>query len=226
MRTALRAAHCVLRANNVGSFRVGLFSVAMLAACAPPAAAPLAGAPAPVVALPSAELPPGYRQMVFDWEFEQGDSRLRGEGVIRLAPPDSARLDLFLGGGYGSGAATLIGDSLRAPVVDAARRLIPPPPMLWAALGRLAIPAASDTTVRVDGSTVRADIGDGPIWRVEFHGTRLARLERIDDGRVNDFVHRREREVIYKAFSPRSKLTLRITRDEPVTAFDAKIWTL
>lgn len=197
-----------------------------LVACAPPAARPLAGAPAPSVALPGSELAPGHRQIVFNWEYEQGDARMRGDGVVRIAPPDSARLDLFLGGGYGGGAAVLIGDSLRAPLVEAARRLIPPPPMLWAALGRLAIPAAADTTVRVDGSTVRADIGAAPVWRVEFHGSRLAGLERIDDGRVRDFVVRREKELIYEAFSPRSKLTLRITRDEPVTAFDAKIWTL
>lgn len=181
---------------------------------------------APVVALPSSELAPGYRQIVFNWEYEQGDARMRGEGVVRVAPPDSARLDLFLAGGFGSGAAILVGDSLRAPLVDAARRLIPPAPMLWAALGRLAIPAAADTAVRVDGSTVRADIGGEPVWRVEFHGPRLARLERIDDGRVRDFVIRRGSEMVYESFSPRSRLTLRITRNEPVMAFDAKIWTL
>ncbi len=197
----------------------------MSMACAP-AARPLGGAPAPSVALPSSELAPGHRQVVFDWEFEQGDARMRGEGVVRLAPPDSARLDLFLGGGFGGGAALLIGDSLEAPLVESARRLIPPAPMLWAALGRLAIPPAADTIVRVDGSVVRADIGATPVWRVEFYGPRLARLDRIDDGKVRDFVNRREREVVYEAFSPRSKLTLRITRDEPVTGFDAKIWTL
>ncbi|MGI8617629.1 MAG: hypothetical protein ACR2L6_00890 [Gemmatimonadaceae bacterium] len=198
----------------------------MVGACAPPAAQPLAGAPAPVLALPTSALAPGYRQIVFNWEYEQGDARMRGEGVVRIAPPDSARLDLFLGGGFGSGAAILIGDELRAPLVPAAERLIPPPPMMWAALGRLAIPAAADTTVRVDGTTIRADIGAAPVWRVKFHGSRLALLERIDDGRVRDFVNRREREVVYESFSPRSKLTLRITRDEPVMAFDAKIWTL
>lgn len=151
---------------------------------------------------------------------------MRGEGVVRLAAPDSARLDLFLGGGFGGGAAVLIGDSLRAPLVEAARRLIPPAPMLWAALGRLAIPAASDTLVRVEGPTTRADIGTAPVWRVEFHGNRLGRLERIDDGRVRDFVNRREREVVYESFSPRSKLTLRIKRDESTTPFDAQIWNL
>lgn len=176
--------------------------------------------------MPSSELAPGYRQVVFNWEYEQGDARMRGDGVVRIAPPDSARLDLFLGGGFGGGAALLIGDSLRAPLVEAARRLIPPAPMLWAALGRLAIPAAADTTVRVDGSVVRADIGAAPVWRVEFHDGKLARLDRIDDGRVRDFVNRRERELTYESFSPRSKLTLRITRDEPVMAFDAQIWDL
>lgn len=206
--------------------RTALLTASLMLACAPPAAKPLGGAIAPMVALPSSELAAGYRQIVFDWEFEQGDGRMRGEGVVRIAPPDSARLDLFLAGGYGGGGAILIGDDLRAPLVESARRLIPPAPMLWAALGRLAIPAAADTTVRVDGSTVRADIGATPVWRVEFHGPRLARLDRIDDGRVRDFVIRGAREVVYESFSPRSKLTLRITRDEPAMGFDAKIWTL
>lgn len=226
MRTAVRAAYCVLAASR-RILHPGVSSALFLVvACAPPAAKPLGGAVAPAVALPSSELESGYRQVVFEWEFEQGDARMRGEGVVRIAPPDSARLDLFLAGGYGGGGAILIGDSLRAPLVESARRLIPPAPMLWAALGRLAIPAAADTTVRVDGTTVRADIGAAPVWRVEFHGPRLARLDRIDDGRVRDVVNRGAREVVYESFSPRSKLTLRITRDEPATGFDAKIWTL
>lgn len=225
MRAALRAAGCIF-AMPRRILHGGILSASiMLGGCAP-VARPLAGAPAPAVALPRSELAAGYRQIVFDWEYEQGDARMRGEGVVRIAPPDSARLDLFLGGGFGSGAAILIGDSLRAPLVPAAERLIPPPPMMWAALGRLAIPAAADTTVRVDGATVRADIGAAPVWRVEFHGSRLAVLERIDDGRVRDLVNRREKEVVYESFSPRSRLTLRITRDEPVMAFDAKIWIL
>lgn len=226
MSTALRAARCVLAAARRIRGAGISSALVLIVACAPPAAKPLGGALAPMVALPSSELQPGYRQVVFDWEFEQGDARMRGEGVVRIAPPDSARLDLFLAGGYGGGAAILIGDSLRAPLVESARRLIPPAPMLWAALGRLAIPAAADTTVRVDGSTTRADIGAAPVWRVEFQGSRLARLDRIDDGRVRDFVSKGAREMVYESFSPRSKLTLRITRDEPVMGFDAKIWTL
>lgn len=226
MRATLRAVGCVLARSRRIPYSGISSALFLLVACAPPAAKPLSGAVAPAVALPSSELEPGYRQVVFDWEFEQGDARMRGEGVVRIAPPDSARLDLFLAGGYGGGGAMLIGDSLRAPLVESARRLIPPAPMLWAALGRLAIPAAADTTVRVDGSTVRADIGAAPVWRVEFHGPRLARLDRIDDGRVRDVVIRGAREVVYESFSPRSRLTLRITRNEPAMGFDAKIWTL
>lgn len=220
-----RSSRCAFRAY-VRALDLGFLSVLTVAIACAPAAKPLAGAIAPAMALPSSELAPGHRQIVFDWEYEQGDARMRGEGVVRLAPPDSARLDLFLGGGFGSGAAILLGDSLQAPLIESARRLIPPAPMLWAALGRLAIPAAADTAVRVDGSTVRADIGTAPAWRVEFHGARLARLERIDDGRVRDFVSRREHEVVYESFAPRSKLTLRIKRDEPAMPFDAKIWSL
>src|SRR5437867_10930074 len=115
-------------------------------ACAP-AAAPLKGVLAPDRSLPSLSLPTGHRQIVFKWNYEEGEIAARGDGSVRTAAPDSARLDFFLGGGLGAGAAILIGDSLRTPPghADLARRYIPPTPMMWAALGRLAIPALPDT---------------------------------------------------------------------------------
>src|SRR5918999_3623313 len=132
-------------------------------ACAP-RLRPLAGAPVPV-RLPTAELPHGHRRMVFTWELRDPDFHVRGEGVARLASPDSARLDFFVGGGLGGGRAVLIGQSIRAPGGDLVRRLIPPPPLLWAALGRLAIPVLPDTTVRSEGPILRADVGAPPAWR-------------------------------------------------------------
>src|SRR5437773_6616535 len=104
-------------------------------ACAP-AAAPLKGVLAPDRSLPSLSLPTGHRQIVFKWDYEEGEIAARGDGAVRTAAPDSARLDFFLGGGLGAGAAVLIGDSLRSPHADLARRYIPPAPMMWAALGR------------------------------------------------------------------------------------------
>jgi len=47
--------------------------------------------------------------VVFQWELVDGEITARGDGVARIASPDSVRLDFFLGGGMGGGAAVLIG---------------------------------------------------------------------------------------------------------------------
>ena len=63
--------------------------------------------------------------------------RIRGEGVARIAPPDSARLDFFVNG-QGTGHALLVGDQIRLQGgQNAMRDFLPPAPLLWAALGRL-----------------------------------------------------------------------------------------
>src|SRR5256714_2141127 len=145
--------------------------VFILAACAP-RAAPLKGVLAPDRALPAISMASGHRHIVFRWDYQEGDIAARGDGSIRTAAPDSARLDFFLGGGLGAGGAILIGDSLRTPHADLARRYIPPSPMMWAALGRLAIPPLPDTVIRIDGGLVRADIGRPVQWRVCRSGVR------------------------------------------------------
>ncbi len=151
----------------------------------------------------------------------------RGDGVARIAYPDSIRLDFFLGGGYGSGAAILIGDSLTVPGPDMARRLVPPRALLWAALGQLALPAERDTVVRVDGSVLRADIGSPVHWRVTFHGDSLARLERVEGGRLREWVDRgAARRIQYRHESSGRTLFLVIQRSDAVTPFNSSIWRL
>lgn len=194
------------------------------AACAPPVAPPLGGAPLPAVAVPSTDLPPGHRRIVFRWEYVESSSLTRGDGAVRIAPPDSARLDLFLGA-FGSGTAILIGDTLYAPLPDAARNLVPPSTMLWASLGRLAVPAARDTVVRSSGGEIRADIGRDPVWRATFTGDRLVRLERIAAGRVTEHVERGVTVVRYISHVAPRRLTLMITRDEPSPPFDPAVWS-
>src|SRR5205809_6695913 len=158
-------------------------------ACAP-AAAPLKGVLAPDRSLQSLLLPTGHRQIVFKWDYEEGEIAARGDGAVRTAAPDSARLDFFLGGGLGAGAAVLIGDSLRSPHTELARRYIPPTPMMWAALGRLAIPALPDTVVRIDGDLLRADVGHPVQWRVTIRGDTLVGLERIPGGEIVESLSR------------------------------------
>ena len=199
--------------------------LALVSACAP-RARPLGGAPAPVtVRVPIAALPAGHEKVVFRWRYAEGETGARGEGVARIAPPDSARLDLFLDGGLGGTHAQIIGDEIRAPGGALGRRYLPPPPLLWAALGRLAVPPAPDTIVRVDGDTLRADIGVGTVWRVAFVAGRLTRLERIDGGRIVEWVSRGAGdEVRYEHESARRSLALTIVRREGATAFDPSIW--
>jgi hypothetical protein len=203
-------------------------ALAVAAAGCAPRLKPLPGAPAPV-ALPSATLSLGYRRIVFTWELEDPDMTARGEGAARIAPPDSARLDFFLAGGIGSGAAVLIDGDLRLPsrAEDLSRRLVPPAPLLWAALGRLAIPALLDTVVRVDGETLRADIGTPVAWRVTFVRDTLRRLERVDGGRIIEWVERfAEGRVRYRHEVSRRRLDLLITRSDELSALDPSIWDL
>src|SRR5205814_4301587 len=124
-----------------------------------PSAPPLPGVLATDRSLPALDLPAGHRHLIFKWDYPEGGILARGDGSVRTAAPDSARLDFFLGGGLGAGAAILIGDSLRSPHADLVRHYVPPTPMMWAALGRLAIPPLPDTVVHIDGDVLRADVG-------------------------------------------------------------------
>ena len=208
-----------------------IFSAALLVLTAPltagcvPKAHALPGVPTRQ-ALPPIEIPAGHTRWVFDWKYEDPDIHASGEGAVRAAYPDSARLDLFLGGGMGGATAVLVGDDLRAPGPDALRRMIPPPPLLWAALGRLAVPPAADTTARLDGDTLRADIGRGNVWRVTVAGGSLRRLERINDGRiVQSVVRADDRHVRYFDAASRRSLELVITSVDSNADFDASIWS-
>jgi hypothetical protein len=189
-----------------------------------PKAPPLRGSPTPA-RLPDTRLPPGYRSTTFRWSYEDSELKARGEGVARIAPPDSVRLDFFVGGGMGHGYAFLIDRRLTSPGGDAIKRYIPPVPLLWATLGRLEVPAAAETTARVDGDTLRADIGRGSVWRATFVGDRLVRLDRIERGRLVEFVVRGPRDdVRYENRASQRSLVLTSVRTERVVGFDASIW--
>jgi hypothetical protein len=204
------------------SFGVVLF---LLAACTP-RAAPLKGVLAPDRTLPSIAMASGHRHLVFRWEYQEGDIAARGDGSIRTAAPDSARLDFFLGGGLGAGGAILIGDSVRTPHADLARRYIPPAPLMWAALGRLAIPPLPDTVVRVDGELTRADIGRPLHWRVAIKGDTLVELDHISDGKITESLTRGANGTLtFHVPGARRTLQLTIIREEP-GSFDASIWSL
>lgn len=203
-----------------------LVALLLVAGCLPPRVAPLEGAPAPTRSLPRGTMPAGHQKVTFRWELRDGELVSRGDGVARIASPDSVRLDFFLGGGYGGGAAVLIGDSLQVPAEEA-KKLVPPRALLWAALGRLDLPAERDTVIRVDGTTLRADIGAPVSWRVTFRGDTLSRLDRVDGGRLQEWVERGAAGAVqYRNESARRTLSLVIQRTDAVPAFDPSIWSL
>ncbi len=204
------------------ALRVAWIAV-VVAGCAR-AVAPLRGTPSPPSSLPRIELV-GARQITFRWDYSEDIIFARGEGVARMVAPDSARLDFFVDGGFGSGHALLFGDRIVAPGGDLVRGMLPSVPMLWAALGRLAVPAARDTIAVVDEGVLRADIGRDPRWRVTVAGGRLTSLEHIEDERATESVVRAADGTVRYA-NPKARRLLRITvtREETVPGFDASIW--
>ena len=192
--------------------------------CAP-RAVPLKGAPAPERSLPVLQLTPGHRKIVFHWDYQENSLTANGDGAIRVASPDSARVDLFLNGGVFLGNATLIGDKLNAPNKAQVEKVLPPAAMMWAVLGRLAIPALPDTVLTADGDVLYADIGRPAAWRVTIKGNRLMQLARLSGGRIAEVVTRDEGGRLLYEVPGHRKLWLGISRDDEVPAFDASIWS-
>ena len=175
--------------------------------------------------LPSFPLPVTPQKVTFKWELDQGQIVARGDGVARLGPPDHARVDLFLGGGFGAAAAAvLVGDSLMVPPGSNGRDLVPPAPLLWAALGRLALPPVSDTIIRVSGDTLRASLGSPVQWRITAVGSQLTRVERVSGERIVEWVDRIPGKKVRYELSGRRSLVLDIEIQQPVPPFDASVW--
>ena len=216
---------------------LAVLTLAVAGACAPPARA-LAGAPTPAL-LPPTVVPAAPTILRFTWSYKDDTFEAMGDGAVRRQGPDRARLDFFLRNGMAGGYAILVGDSLTVPGIDLVRRMLPPVPLLWASLGRLAVPATSDTVARLDGDTLRADLGalrgrdasdaDGRAWRVAFAGGALARVERIEDGKVIEWMTRTPGEdgalrLQYVHERGRRRLAIAVSDTTIVEGFDDAIW--
>jgi hypothetical protein len=204
---------------------LSLVGAALVVGACTPKAPPLRGDVAPA-SIPAAELPPHHQKIVFRWTYDDRNFRARGEGVARVSPPDSVRLDFFLDRGMGGGNAFLIGDRLRAPDNRMMRNVLPPVPLLWAALGRLSIGAPPDTVARVAGDTLRVEVGSVERWRVTFVSDSLRGLMLVRDGRIRQFVQRDGTGQV-RSRDPGASRDLRLTIvrvDTIPGGYDATIW--
>lgn len=217
--------------QTIGAAALVMLTSTLVACGGAPRVMPLAGTPT-TVALPRTALPAGHQHIVFRWAYSDRLFRANGDASARVAAPDSVRLDFFDASGTGLGYAIVLADSIYTPGGDEARRYLPPVPLLWAAFGTLRLVGA-DTVLRVDGDTLRADIVSDTssaasrtsFWRVAFADRTLVRLERIDNGRLVEFVERGDTaRVRYRQNSARRSLGLTIRQTTRGTAFDPSIW--
>jgi hypothetical protein len=171
--------------------------------------------------LPETALPPGYQRIVFRWDYRERYYSARGEGVARIAPPDSMRLDFFLQNGAAGGSAIVLGDSIFVPGAEA-RRYLPSPAMLWGALGVVTV-SAPDTLVYLEGDMLNAELGRPPSWQLVYSRGRLVALRRIERARIVEALeHPDSQRVVY---TQRGRtLRLEIVRRSSETYFDEAIW--
>lgn len=170
---------------------------------------------------------------IFSWEMNEAGSRLSGRGVARMEPPYRVRLDLFLDNGETAARAALVDDELRLPrEVD--RRLIPPPPLLWASLGVFQPgPDARllDGRAREGGTLLRYELAGGGELRYSLRDRILETAELVRDGHVVERVELRRSEETtlpagarYRDLSAFRELSVSIESRERVESHPPEIW--
>ncbi len=151
------------------------------AACAPPRAPVPVGAFAPVSvadveALAAATVPARRELVAIHWSYDEGDAPVSGRGAVRLAPPDSLRLDVAVPV-IGRATLVLAGDSSWTAPERLAGQLAPGRALLWAMFGVVRLPPGVTTYergARADGGElVRFTTADGVTTTLELRDGRL-----------------------------------------------------
>lgn len=211
-----------------------LAAAPLLAACAARSAPP-AGPPDPELAREAVEATAPRRtvQILFDWNVRERDARFSGRGVARVQSPYHARLDLFGPRGEGYLTAALVQDDLRLPPA-AQDAPVPPPPLLWSALGVLRPPADAELLgTERDGAVLRLEYGNGAgRWRYRLEGGQLLYAEWLpaDGGRHTVELRPGEgdgppREARYRDWAAFVELVLMLDAVEDAPPFPPEIWT-
>lgn len=110
---------------------------------------------AEVAAWVSSSIPAHHQLYRFKWLLRDERGSAGGRGSVRVAPPDSLRLDVAGPFGGGAASAVVIGDHpLWTDPADAISRLVPNYPLMWAMFGIARMPSAGmKLRGLADGST-------------------------------------------------------------------------
>lgn len=155
-------------------------AITVLVAACRPAVAPLAPAELAeadarqVAAWVAATVPASHVRYDIAWRLRHRDgSTVGGRGAVRIAPPDSLRVDLQAPLGLGAASAVVLGREVQwAEPERYFRDLIRVLPLLWGAVG---VALAPEPDARLAGRSDRA----GTVWRYATGGdTLLYRTER------------------------------------------------
>jgi hypothetical protein len=212
-----------------------LASAAALAGCASGAVDGGGGPPdaAAEAAAVAATEPAQAVRVAFDWDIRDREARFNGQGVLRLDRAYRARLDLFGPRGETLSAAVLEGEAMRV-VPMGSEALLPPPALLWSALGVFRPPVdAPLTATGRDGTRLTLTYGrDGTSWRFRFEDGVLRGTEWTARGgrRTVDLTGTSQfglpAQAAFRDWTEFRELTLRVTNVEESAGFGADVWIL
>src|SRR5438477_10686790 len=110
----------------------------------------------------AATVPARHTLIRFRWKYRDAGKSYAGRAAVRIAPPDSLRIDYAGPFNWGAGAALVVGDTtVWADPEKNFRSLVPAVRMLWAGLGIVRPPAVRATVFGIE--LPGAD--SGRIWR-------------------------------------------------------------
>lgn len=225
---------------------LGLLVLALLGlgGCVPSAARVRGGLPVPdpdarIAELKRSTLPATPLQVNFDWDLNEGGSRVRGRGVVRLEAPDRIRLDLFGPRGETYLSAGLVDERYYFPGGAAPPVELPSPALLWGALGVFQPPTRA-TLASATADSLRTDIEfvdpDDDRWIFHFAAgpsgaDRLTGIEREGRRGLVESVQLEWQptgsiaQASYRDWSQYRDLVLRVSEIRESNPFPSDIWT-
>jgi hypothetical protein len=192
--------------------------------------------PAPIVRGVESEIPLDrpYR-IVFRWSFQEPGARMSGQGVARVEPPFRARLDLFASNGERVATAALLDHELRIPSgMDGVP--LPPPAMLWGALGIFrpgpGLFGLTAERTSADRAELRYRVGDGGDLRFRLRGNRVEFIERNtpDGGReelrltLSAGAERFPSDALFRDLRAVRELRITLETVEAVESYPLDVW--
>lgn len=202
------------------------------------AVAPLAFAPSSRAAFleAAATTVPLARQIIrIGWRADDGRIELSGAGAVRIAPPDSLRLDIAAALGLGRSILIMAGDSVVAQPAAAVDQILPDRFALWAALGIMRPPPGRMTyEMAQDGARAQWRTTDaaGRMTVFELNGGALTSVTRQEGERVTSrlrLVRGPGGEVTRASLLDTGRgfrLQVDVNGREPSEAFAPEIWRL